>query len=306
MPHAKICVVGSSNFDLISYTPRLPKQGETLHGTRFLMSFGGKGANQAVTAARLGAQVSMVAKLGEDIFGRDTLKNFETQGIDTRAIFFTNDASSGTAAISVDSDGHNTIIIVAGANELLSPEDIDTARSVIESAQVLICQLEIPLETTLAALRIARAAGVTTIFNPAPARPDLPAEIYALSDIFCPNETETELLTGLKVETLKEAENAARALLQRGCGKVILTLGERGSLLVSPEETFYVESKKVKAVDTTGAGDSFVGSLAYFIAQDKPFQEAMKKASQIAAISVQADGTQTSFPTADELPAGIL
>lgn len=306
MPSPKICVVGSSNFDLISYAPRLPKQGETLHGTRFLMSFGGKGANQAVTAARLGAQVSMVTKLGEDIFGRDTLKNFEAQGIDSGAIFFTKDASSGVAAISVDSDGRNTIIIVAGANNLLSPEDIETARTIIESAQVLICQLEIPLETTLAALQIARRAGVFTIFNPAPARPDLPNEVYELSDLFCPNETETELLTGLKIDALDEAEKAARVLLQHGCGKVLLTLGERGSLLVSPEETLHVETKKVKAVDTTGAGDSYVGSLAFFIAQGRPLQEAMKKASQIAAISVQSVGTQTSFPTAEELPDGIL
>jgi ribokinase len=306
MSRPKICVVGSSNFDLISYAPRLPKQGETLHGTRFLMSFGGKGANQAVTAARLGGQVCMVTKLGEDIFGKDTLENFKTQGIDPSTVFFTKDASSGVAAISVDSDGHNAIIIVGGANDLLSPADIDTARTVIESAQVLICQLEIPLETTLAALRIARSAGVTTIFNPAPARPDLPDEAYSLSDIYCPNETETELLTGLSISTLKDAEHAARALLQRGCGKVILTLGERGSLLVSPEQVFHIETKKVKAVDSTGAGDSFVGSLAFFIAQGKALQEAMEKASQIAAISVQSEGTQTSFPTADSLPPGIL
>ena len=306
MPRPKICVVGSSNFDLITYAPRLPVLGETLHGTRFLMGFGGKGANQAVSAARLGGHVSMVTKLGEDIFGKDTLKNFESQGIDPATIFFTKDASSGVAAISVDSDGQNTIIIVGGANELLSPEDVNAARSVIESAQVLICQLEIPLETTLAALRMARSAGVTTIFNPAPARPDLPDEAYTLSDIFCPNETETSLLTGLNIDTLEDAENAARSLLQRGCGKVILTLGKRGSLLVSPTEALHIETRKVKAIDTTGAGDSFVGSLAFFLAQDRPIQEAMKKASQIAAISVQSEGTQTSFPIAEDLPPGIL
>jgi ribokinase len=306
MSNPKICVVGSSNFDLVCFAPRLPKLGETLHGDKFIMVFGGKGANQAVTAARLGGEVTMVTKLGEDIFGRDTLKNFETQGMDSSFVFFTTEAKSGVAAISVDADGHNSIIIVGGANNLLSPVDIETARSAIESAQVLVCQLEIPLESTLAALRIARAAGVTTIFNSAPARSDLPDEIFALSDIFCPNETETELLTGLPVDTLENAESAARTLIQRGCGKVILTLGVRGSLLVTPQEVIHVETKKVKAIDTTGAGDSFVGSLAFFLAQGKPLQKAMKKASQIAAISVQSEGAQTSFPTAKDLPPGIL
>jgi ribokinase len=306
MTQPKICVVGASNLDLISYVPRLPRMGETLHGTRFHMGYGGKGANQAVMSAKLGGDVAMVTKLGRDIFGENTLKNFQSWGIDTRHVLFTEQAFSGVAPIAVDPDGHNVIIIVTGANDLLTPGEIESARSVIAAAQILVCQLEIPLETTLAALRIARQEGVSTIFNPAPARPSLPDELYQLSDIFCPNESETELLTGLPVATVEEAETAARVLLERGAGVVILTLGERGSLLINSDEVVHVPATPVKALDSTGAGDAFVGSLAYFLADGKPLPEAMRRANHIAAISVQASGTQTSFPVAADLPSDLL
>ncbi len=306
MTRPKICVVGASNIDLISYVPRLPRMGETLHGTRFHMGFGGKGANQAVMAAKLGGDVSIVTKLGRDMFGENTLKNFQAWGIDTRFVFFTDQAFSGVAPIAVDPEGHNAIIIVTGANDLLTLEEIESARPAIASAQVVVCQLEIPVEITLAALRIARQEGVMTIFNPAPARPELPDELYQLSDIFCPNESETELLTGLPVTTLEEAERAARILMERGAGAVILTLGERGSLLVNAQGSTYVSATSVRAVDTTGAGDAFIGSLAYFLAAGKSLAEAMRRANHIAAISVQASGTQTSFPTADQLPPELL
>lgn len=306
MKRPRICVVGASNLDLISYAPRLPRLGETLHGTRFHMGYGGKGANQAVMAAKLGGQVTIVTKLGQDVFGENTLKNFQACGVDTRYVFFTDQAFSGVAPIAVDSEGHNAIIIVTGANDLLSLEDIETARPAIESADILVCQLEIPLEITLAALRVARAAGVTTIFNPAPARPSLPDELYRLSDIFCPNESETELLTGQSIGNLDEAASAARLLLARGAGTVILTLGERGSLLVTAETCLHVPATPVQALDTTGAGDAFIGSLAYFLAAGKSLSEAMRRANYIAAVSVQSSGTQTSFPTAADLPAEIM
>jgi ribokinase len=299
-------VVGAANLDLISYVPRLPRMGETLHGTRFHMGYGGKGANQAVMAAKLGGDVAMVTKLGQDIFGENTLRNFESWGIDARHVLFTDQAFSGVAPIAVDPDGHNAIIIVTGANDLLTEEEIEAARPVIAAAQMLVCQLEIPVEITLAALRIARQEGVITIFNPAPARSSLPEELYQLSDIFCPNESETELLTDLAVGTVEEAETAARVLLERGAGIVILTLGERGSLLVSADGSTHVPAKPVKALDTTGAGDAFVGSLAYFLADGKPVTEAMRRANHIAAISVQASGTQTSFPVAEDLPPDLL
>lgn len=306
MTRPRICVVGASNLDLISYVPRLPRLGETLHGTRFHMGYGGKGANQAVMAAKLGGQVTIVTKLGQDIFGENTLKNFQACGVDTRYVFFTDQAFSGVAPIAVDREGHNAIIIVTGANDLLSTADIETARPAIESADILVCQLEIPLDSTLAALRAARAAGVTTIFNPAPARASLPDELYRLSDIFCPNESETELLTGQSIGNLDEAAHAARDLLARGAGTVILTLGERGSLLVTAETCFHVPATPVRALDTTGAGDAFIGSLAYFLAAGKSLSDAMRRANYIAAISVQSSGTQTSFPNAADLPADII
>jgi ribokinase len=306
MTRPKICVVGASNLDLISYVPRLPRMGETLHGTRFHMGYGGKGANQAVMAAKLGGDVAMVTKLGRDIFGENTLKNFQSWGVDTQHVLFTDRAFSGVAPIAVDPEGHNSIIIVTGANDVLTVEEIEAARSTIAAAQILVCQLEIPLEITLAALRVARQEGVTTIFNPAPARPELPGELYQLSDIFCPNEGETELLTGRPVNSLEEAEAAARILLERGAGTVILTLGERGSLLVTDRDSAQVPATPVEALDTTGAGDAFVGSLAYFRAAGKPLTEAMRRANHIAAISVQSSGTQTSFPVAADLPSDLL
>lgn len=307
MPAPKICVIGASNIDLISYAPRLPKMGETLPGTRFQMGFGGKGANQAVMAAKLGAEVAMITKVGEDIFGRDTLKNYESLGFDTRYVLFTDQASTGVAPIWVDeSTGNNAIIVVAGANDLLSPADVVAARGAIISAQIVVCQWECPLETTLAALRIGREAGVTTLFNPAPARTELPPEAYQLSDILSPNESETELLTGRSVATLEEAEAAARILLGRGAGRIVLTLGERGSLLVDEDIVQHVPAPKVQAVDTTGAGDAFMGSLAYFLALGAPILEAMARANQIAAISVQSPGTQSSFPNAADLPPALL
>ncbi|MFN8488396.1 MAG: ribokinase [Caldilineaceae bacterium] len=307
MSRPKICVVGASNIDLVSYAPRLPKLGETLTGTRFQMGFGGKGANQAVMTAKLGAEVAMITKLGDDIFGKDTLKNYETLGFDTSHVLFTNEASTGVAPIWVDgATGNNAIIVVPGANDLLTPTDVEAMRDAIIQAQIVVCQWEVPLETTLAALRIGREAGVTTIFNPAPARAELPPEAYQLSDIFCPNESETELLTGQPVATQEQAEAAARMLLAHGAGQVIITLGERGSLLVTAQGAQHVPAPQVKAIDTTGAGDAFVGSLAYFLAAGAPLVDAMQRASQIAARSVQRPGTQSSFPSATELPPALL
>lgn len=306
MDKPKICVVGACNLDLISYVPRLPSIGETLHGTRFHMGFGGKGANQAVMAAKLGGDVAMVTKLGQDVFGENTLKNFQSWGVNTQHVHFTDQAFSGVAPIAVDPEGHNSIIIVTGANDLLTEEEIEAARPDIAGSQIMVCQLEIPVEINLAALRIARQEGVKTIFNPAPARSGLPEEFYQLSDMFCPNESETELLTGMPVGTLEEAEAAARTLIERGAGTVILTLGERGSLLVTDSSTEHVPVEAVKALDTTGAGDAFVGSLAYFLASGKSLTEAIKRANRIAAISVQSSGTQTSFPEAKDLPPELF
>jgi len=305
MEKPNICVVGACNLDLISYVPRLPSMGETLHGNRFHMGFGGKGANQAIMAAKLGGEVTMVTKLGQDVFGENTLKNFNAWGVNTRHVHFTDQAFTGVAPIAVDTEGNNSIIIVTGANNLLTVEEIEAARPALAASSILVCQLEIPLDISLAALRIAREEGVKTIFNPAPARSEIPQEFYQLSDIFCPNETETELLTDMSVQSLEEAENAAKVLMERGAATVILTLGERGSLLVTDATTEHIPVAPVKALDTTGAGDAFVGSLAFFLASGKSLSAAIKRANRIAAVSVQSSGTQSSFPQAKDLPSEL-
>jgi ribokinase len=306
MPHTPlrapaITVVGACNIDLISYVPRMPALGETLHGTRFQMGFGGKGANQAVMAAQLGAAVTMISKVGRDTFGENTLKNFQQRGVSTQHVHVTDRAFSGVAPIAVDPEGRNSIIIVTGANDLLTAEEIEAARAEIAASEVLVCQLEVPVAVSLAALRVARREGVRTIFNPAPARTELPPELYAVSDILCPNESETEMLTGMPVSSLAECEAAARELLRRGAGTVILTLGERGSLVVTAHGVEHVPVEPVRAVDSTGAGDAYVGSLAYFLATGATVVEAARKAGAVATRSVLKPGTQASFPSREEL-----
>jgi ribokinase len=306
MPHPPLCVVGSSNLDLNAYVHRFPAPGETIHGQRFTTGYGGKGANQAVMAARLGGAVTLVAKIGQDLFGRDMQENFRREGINTDHLYFTDDVATGVAVITVDGAGMNQIIVIPGANGALTPQEVERARATIEAAHVLVCQLEIPLTANLAAMRLARAAGVPILFNPAPVDPDLPDELFALCDILCPNEHEAQLLTGLPVRDLAEAEAAARRLLGRGPRHVIITLGERGSLLVDGESTQHVPAPQVKAVDTTGAGDAFVGSLAFFLGQGVSLVEAMRRANAIAAHSVQFPGTQSSYPRAAALPSELL
>jgi len=302
---ANICVVGSSNIDLISKVPRLPVMGETMIGHSFHLGYGGKGANQAVMAAKLGAQVKMVTKLGRDVFGEGTLKNYREQGIDTTWVLFDDTLSSGVAPIFVNDNAQNFIVIVPGANMGLSPVDARAASDVILSADLLVCQLEIPIETTLEAFRVAKSGNVRTILNPAPAAA-LPDELLQLADICAPNETETELLTGLPVGTAEEAERAARALLDRGPKVVILTLGERGVLVVDREGAEHVPAVRVQAVDPTGAGDAFIGSLAVFLGEGLPMAAAVQRANVVAALSVTQIGTQISFPRREAVDAFLV
>lgn len=304
---ARVVVVGACNIDLVSYVPRLPAPGETLHGMRFQIGFGGKGANQAVMAAKLGAQVCMIGKVGCDVFGDDTLRNFAALGINTAHLHRTSEAASGVASIAVDAEGRNAIIIVMGANDLLTHQEIEAARDEITRADVVVGQREIPLEITLAVLRMAHVAGVRTIFNPAPAKAALPDECYQVSDIICPNESETALLTGMPVETLAQCEAAACELLRRGARTVILTLGARGCLLVSAARAVHIPAQHVQAVDSTGAGDAFVGSLACLLGEGMPLEDAVRTANAIATQTVLKPGTQASFPTRAELiAAGVL
>lgn len=307
MPRPKICVVGASNIDLISYAPRLPKLGETVPGTRFQTGFGGKGANQAVMAAKLGGDVTIVTKVGDDIFGNDTRNNFADLGIQTDHVLVAPESFTGVAPIWVEeASGNNAIIVALGANDLLNPQDVQAAQAALADADVMVCQWEIQTETVQTALQIAQTAGVLTIFNPAPARAEIPDAVYAATDILCANESETETLTGMPVATLDEADAAAQILLAHGPSTIILTLGERGALLVTAESTQHISAPQVRAIDTTGAGDAFVGALAYFLAAGKPMAVAVERSIQIASRSVQASGTQSSFPDAAELPPELM
>lgn len=299
----RICMVGSSNIDLIARVPRIPSPGETLMGSRFQMGFGGKGANQAVMAARLGAEVTVVTKLGRDVFGESTLANYRAQGIDTNYVLYDDKDASGVALIAVeDSTGQNSIIIAPGANFTLTPEEVRLASRAIQSAHIVMCQLEVPIDVTLEAFRVAKGAGgVTTILNPAPAA-TLPPELLQLTDILVPNEIETAMLTGMPTGTLEEVTEAARALQTWGVKTVVITLGSRGALLIDGSaEPHFVPAQAVQAVDATGAGDAFVGSFAYFLASGKTPRESVERACAIATRSVLRTGTQTSFPMREEV-----
>ncbi|XP_060610097.2 ribokinase isoform X2 [Anolis sagrei] len=258
MAVAEVVVVGSCMTDLVSLTPRLPKAGETIHGHKFFTGFGGKGANQCVQAARLGAKTSMICKVGKDSFGNDYIENFKKNGIPTEFVNQAEDAATGAASIVVNSEGQNFIVIVAGANLLLNSNDLKRAAHVISKAKVMVCQLEISPAISLEAMKMAQASGVKTLFNPAPALADLNQEFYTHSDIFCCNESEAEILTGIAVGNAEDAGRVGCILLERGCKTVIVTLGPEGCVMVSTKAPTpkHVPAQKVTPVDTTLAASS--------------------------------------------------
>lgn len=292
----RVCVVGSSIVDLVSYAPRLPGTGETLPGSRFDTGFGGKGANQAVMAARRGAHVSMVSKVGTDAFGDDYLRNLAGAGIDHVHVGRSTTASTGVASIWVEeATGANRIVVVLGANAELAAADVRAAADAIAGADVVVCQWEVPIDAVRTALALARTAGVRTIFNPAPVHGALPDDLWSLVDVLCPNEHEAAALTGLPVETIDDATRAAHALVARGVGAVVCTLGERGALVVDDDGTTTLDAPAVVAVDTTGAGDAFVGTLAVRLARGAALREAAREAILVASDSVTRPGTQKSY-----------
>jgi len=290
-----IVVVGSSNTDMIIKTSRIPKPGETVIGGQFTIAAGGKGANQAVGAARAGGNVVFIARVGDDMFGKQAVDGFIADGIDVRHIVTDREAPSGVALIFVDERGENSIAVASGANARLSPGDIDTAKDVIAAADILLMQLEIPIETVCAAAGIAHENGVRVILNPAPAR-ELGDDLCSGISILTPNESEAELLTGVRVEDEKSAAQAADMLLAKGIGTVILTLGPRGVYVASPEYSGIVSGFSVTAEDTTAAGDIFNGALAAALAVETPLREAVRFANAAAALSVMKLGAQTSAP----------
>ena len=296
----RIVVVGSSNMDLVVKASRIPAVGETILGGDFLMTPGGKGANQAVAAAKLGAEVYLVAKLGKDVFGEQSLSNFNTERVNTEYITCSSKTPSGVALITVDQDGNNVIVVAPGANNELSADDLDSARSVIASAGALVAQLEVPLETVEFAGRLAKECGVPFVLDPAPAR-KLAAELLSMVDVLTPNETEAQILTGVDVTDEDSARTAAGMLLERGAGAVILSMGAKGYLLATGDETEFVVAIKVDAVDATAAGDAFTGSLAVGLARGEKIADAAYFANHVAALSVTKLGAQSSMPSNEEV-----
>lgn len=294
---SKIVVVGSCMIDFVSYASRLPTAGETIHGDKFVTNFGGKGANQCVAAAKLGADTTLVARVGNDIWGEKYIDNLDSAGVNTEFVLITPNSSSGIAQINVAESGENQIVIVAGANKQLSVSDIEDAKKSISSAEVLIMQLETPPETAIRAMEL--CTGIS-ILNGAPALSTYDPKLLTLPTIFCINETEASIFTGLPVNNTGDAEKAAIDLVTKGCKSVLITLGEQGAVYHSGDcgcKVLKIESPKVKSLDTTGAGDAFIGALAYFIGAKKvSMEKAIRAACFVAADSVTKLGTQMSFP----------
>jgi ribokinase len=290
----RIAVVGSANTDLTTFVNRFPKPGETIFGEKFDLGFGGKGANQAVAAKLCGAEVFMVARVGSDLFGPATIQNFQRLGIDTTHVREVKGVSSGVAPIFVDSSGQNRIIVVKGANDALKPADVDAAAEVLKTADCIVLQFEIPLETVYYAVQFANKNRIRCILNPAPAQP---IDLKALRDLdyFVPNESEAETIAGFPVANLADAKRSAEKLLATGIRRVIITLGANGSLLASNSGMEHVPAFSVKSVDSTGAGDAFIGSFATFLGEGMMETEAVRRANLYAGLSTTAVGTQKSF-----------
>lgn len=300
MTQPSIAVVGSSNTDMIIQLERIPRPGETLLGGQFRTAAGGKGANQAVAAARAGGRVSLIARVGRDSLGDAAIAGFVTDGIDVSRITRDHRAASGAALIFVARNGENSIAVAGGANNLLSIADVRKARSTIVSAKVVLMQLETPSATIAAAARLAARSGALVILNPAPARP-LSDELLRHVSVLTPNESEAEFLTGIKLNGIASAERVAAKLRRRGVHTVVLTLGARGALIANDAGTQLVKGFKVKAVDTTGAGDVFNGTLAVALIEGQPLEVAVRFANAAAAISVTRLGAQPSAPMRREV-----
>jgi ribokinase len=299
----KIGVVGSNMVDLITYVDRMPGPGETLEAPAFEMGCGGKGANQAVAAARLGADVMMVTRVGDDVFGDNTIRNLESFGVDTRHVVKVAGKSSGVAPIFVEQSGENSILIVKGANADLLPAEVDKAAADLKQCGLILMQMEVPVETVYHTIELAAQNGIETILNPAPAAANLDPERIRQVTFLVPNESELALLSGLPTETDEAIITAARSLIARGIRTVIVTLGGRGARMITSDEIVNIEPVKVTPKDTTGAGDAFIGSFARFYAETGEVVSSLKKASLYAAHSITRPGTQKAYASIEEFEA---
>ncbi len=299
MPH--IVVVGSLNMDLIVRVPEMPAPGETILGRDFRTVPGGKGANQAVAAARMGADVTMIGCIGNDSFGTTLVTNLEAEGINTSHVKVIPDAASGIAMITLDEAGQNSIVVASGANMSLTPDHVRAAWDSFKDVDVVVMPLEVPLTCIEEAAKLSKESGAQVVLNPAPAQP-LPDELLTNIDVLVPNETETALLSGKSVDTLQQAREAAQHLLRHGIKTVVLTLGSRGGLLVNQDgHSKQFDAHAVKVVDTTAAGDAFVAALSVGIAEGDDWESAVRMANAAGALAVTKMGAQPSLPTRTEV-----
>lgn len=300
MTKSDVLVIGSNMIDLISYIDRMPVEGETVEAPDFQMGFGGKGANQAVAAARLGSKVSFISMVGDDAFGQQQLDNFKNNHINITGVGV-GTKSSGAAPIFVDKNSDNRILIIKGANNELTPEVLDKYADLIKNTKIIVLQQEIPLETNYHAIDLANQYHIPILLNPAPANKDLDINHVTKVDFFSPNETELATLTGMPTNDMDEIKKAAHHMIKLGVKNMLITLGSKGVLWVNESTSQLIKAIKVNAVDTTGAGDSFIGSFAHYYASGDDIPTAIKHANQYAAVTVTRRGTQKSYPTADEL-----
>lgn len=299
---SRVLVVGSANMDLVVSCAEFPRPGETVLGSDFGMFPGGKGANQAVACARLGSDVWFIGKMGKDLFRKKLTASLERDGINLDHLLVDPSAPTGIALITVNRDGENEIVVAAGSNMRLTVAEIEARRESFSRADVLLLQLEIPLEVVIRAAQLGAEAGATVILNPAPAR-TLPDALLKNIDLLTPNKLEAELLSGIEVSDEASAEKAGRRLIDRGVGAVLITLGERGALLLTPEQSAYYPVRSVTPVDTTAAGDAFNGAMAHALAEGRDLDEAVAFANTVAAFAVTRRGAQAAMPTRAELTA---
>jgi len=306
MKKAKITVMGSFVVDLMARSPHLPVPGETVKGSIFKLGPGGKGSNQGVAAQRAGADVTMVTKIGKDDFSEIALKSFINEGMDTTLVFKDDKLSTGAALILVDeTTSENEIVVTLGACSNITEEDIETAREAIEGSIVFLTQLETNVDAVEKAIDIAYRKGVKVILNPAPVQ-EIPRSLYSKINFFTPNEVEASILSGVTIENIEDARKAAQIFMDRGTENVIITLGSKGALVVTPSGDEFIKSYKVCAVDTTGAGDAYNGGFATALAEGKDIFEAATFASAVGALSVTKMGTSPAMPTRDEIDEFIL
>ncbi len=298
----KLVVIGSSNMDLVVSTEHFPLPGQTVMGNKFMTNFGGKGANQAVAASLLGGDVTFICKVGNDNYGREMIEKFQKDGIDTQYVTATDQAATGIAVITVDANGENTIVVASGANGLLASEDIRNAEPAISQADVLLMQLETPIEPLCTAAQMAHEKGKYVILNPAPApKAPLPSDLLRHIDLIIPNETEATSITGVEISDLQSAERAMKALKELGAKDAMITLGEKGVLAYEDVKVKLFPACKVQAIDTTAAGDTFCGALSVAICQGREMKEAIAFANKAAAYTVQHEGAQCAMPHLNDL-----